>query len=87
MDVEFYIDKSGEWRWRLVDTAIGAGNVGVLADSGEGYTERLDCEADFVRLVTGLRREANTVVVGEDGGRAIGSLQALVDMHERAHRR
>jgi len=33
-----YKDKAKEWRWRLV-----ASNGRIIADSGEGYTERNDC--------------------------------------------
>jgi len=32
MVVEFYKDKKGEWRWRVV-----AKNGKIVADSGEGY--------------------------------------------------
>jgi uncharacterized protein YegP (UPF0339 family) len=36
--IDIYQDGSGEWRWRLV-----AGNGKTVADSGEGYRDRLDC--------------------------------------------
>ena len=38
--MHFYVyrDTRHEWRWRLV-----AGNYKTLADSGEGYVNRLDC--------------------------------------------
>ena len=35
---QVYEDAAGEWRWRLV-----AGNDRVIADSGEGYSDRRDC--------------------------------------------
>lgn len=38
-----YVDNSGEWRWRLV-----AGNNKVIADSGESYKEKKDCEEAIV---------------------------------------
>ena len=34
-----YRDEGGEWRWRRV-----AANGRVVADSGEGYEHRVDCE-------------------------------------------
>jgi uncharacterized protein YegP (UPF0339 family) len=36
--VEMYQDSGGEWRWRVV-----ADNGKVVADSGEGYINRVDC--------------------------------------------
>jgi uncharacterized protein YegP (UPF0339 family) len=33
-----YKDSRGEWRWRL-----RASNGNILADSGEGYKNELDC--------------------------------------------
>ena len=44
---EFYQDDSGEWRWRAV-----APNGRVVADSGEGYKNRGDCEAGYVSAFT-----------------------------------
>jgi uncharacterized protein YegP (UPF0339 family) len=38
-EFEIYQDKTGDWRWRLC-----AGNGEILADSGEGYEDRDDCE-------------------------------------------
>lgn len=35
--VEFYMDASGEWRWRRV-----APNGEIIADSAEGYTRMHD---------------------------------------------
>jgi uncharacterized protein len=37
---EVYKDKKGEWRWRFK-----ASNGDILADSGEGYKNKSDCEA------------------------------------------
>ena len=34
-----YLDQSRQWRWRLWTT-----NNRIIADSGEGYHHRLDCE-------------------------------------------
>ncbi|GJD35209.1 YegP family protein [Methylobacterium aerolatum] len=39
MRFEMYRDSAGEWRWRL-----RARNGEVIADSGEGYKRREDCE-------------------------------------------
>ena len=39
MRFELYRDASGEWRWRL---RVQNGNV--IAESGEGYRHREDCE-------------------------------------------
>lgn len=39
MRFEVYRDASGEWRWRL---RVQNGNV--IAESGEGYLRREDCE-------------------------------------------
>ena len=36
---EVYKDKAGEWRWRL-----RASNGKIIADSGEGYINKQDCE-------------------------------------------
>lgn len=40
MYYEMYIDVSGQWRWRLV-----AGNRRIVADSGESYWNKSDCQA------------------------------------------
>lgn len=37
--LEFYKDKRGEWRWRRI-----ASNGNIIADSGEGYKDLLDCQ-------------------------------------------
>ena len=37
-------DASGEWRWKRV-----AANGEIVADSGEGYVHRQDCEAGAAR--------------------------------------
>ena len=39
MRFEIYRTHDGEWRWRL-----RAANGNVVADSGEGYRRREDCE-------------------------------------------
>ena len=39
MRFELYRDVKGEWRWRL-----RARNGEVIAESGEGYSRREDCE-------------------------------------------
>jgi uncharacterized protein YegP (UPF0339 family) len=44
---EFYQDDSGQWRWRAV-----APNGRIVADSGESYHNRKDCEAGYLSAVT-----------------------------------
>ncbi len=39
MRFELHKDATGDWRWRLRAT-----NGNILADSGEGYRRREDCE-------------------------------------------
>jgi uncharacterized protein YegP (UPF0339 family) len=36
---ELYVDKAGEYRWRLVHS-----NGNIIADSGEGYTTKDNAE-------------------------------------------
>ena len=38
-EFELYKDNAGEFRWRLQ-----AGNNEIIADSGEGYSNKADCE-------------------------------------------
>ena len=40
MTFEIYKDAEGDWRWRLVHNSNG----NIIADSGEGYENRSDCE-------------------------------------------
>ena len=40
-----YCDKSGRWRWRLV-----AGNGRIVADSGQGYQNRVAAWSATMRL-------------------------------------
>jgi uncharacterized protein YegP (UPF0339 family) len=42
-------DSAGEWRWRLL-----ANNNKTIADSGEGYKNKQDCE-DAIKLVKGSK--------------------------------
>jgi len=42
-----YKDKKGEFRWRL-----SAGNGQVIADSGEGYTRKANCQRMVGKFVT-----------------------------------
>jgi uncharacterized protein YegP (UPF0339 family) len=44
-----YKDKNGEWRWRLKSP-----NGNTIADSGEGYKNKADCEAG-IGLVKGSK--------------------------------
>lgn len=56
--VTVYRDKRGEWRWNRRDVSTG----NIVADSGEGYANRADCE-DQARQVNGYGVE----YVAEDG--------------------
>ena len=38
-EFELYKDRAGEWRWRF-----RANNGKIIADSGEGYKNKQDCE-------------------------------------------
>lgn len=44
---ELYKDRQGQFRWRLK-----ASNGKIIADSGEGYVRRIDCEHG-IELVKG----------------------------------
>ncbi|MGZ9809502.1 YegP family protein [Pseudoroseicyclus sp. H15] len=39
MAYKIYKDKGGEWRWHYK-----SGNGNIIADSGEGYVNKADCE-------------------------------------------
>lgn len=52
--VEVYRDKAGEWRWRRVSS-----NGDIVADSGEGYVHREDCE-------NGAARQGVTIVLSDE---------------------
>jgi uncharacterized protein len=55
---KFYIyrDANGEYRWRL-----RAGNGRIIADSGEGYVRKIDCE----RSIELVKEESATALVEE----------------------
>jgi uncharacterized protein YegP (UPF0339 family) len=54
---EVYSDKSGQWRWRFK-----ANNGRIVADSGEGYVNKKDCE-DGARVVKSEAPTADIVTV------------------------
>lgn len=54
MRFELYRDAAGEWRWRL-----RVQNGSVVAESGEGYVRREDCE----RGITLVRQSAEASLV------------------------
>ena len=60
MRFELYRDAKGEWRWRL-----RARNGEVIAESGEGYARREDCENGIalVRQSTEARIEDMTTKI------------------------
>lgn len=45
MKFEVYKDRAGEWRWRFVTNRRR-----VIADSGEGYVNKSDCENAIVLI-------------------------------------
>lgn len=49
MRFQVYQDGSGQWRWRLL-----AANGKVIADSGEAYTRKRDCERAVLLVVEGV---------------------------------
>lgn len=49
-----YKDRSGQWRWRLQSA-----NGEIVADSGQGYTRKRDCER---AIETTLRTAAQAVI-------------------------
>lgn len=42
---EVFKDAAGQWRWR-----VRALNGNIVADSGEGYQNRIDCRREFDKL-------------------------------------
>ena len=45
--VEFYRDSEGQWRWRYRTS-----NGHIMADSGQGYSRRIDCMRAASRVVS-----------------------------------
>ena len=54
---EVYPDKSGQWRWRF-----RANNGRIVADSGEGYANKSDCE-NGIKVVKNEAPNADIVQV------------------------
>lgn len=54
MTFEIYVDRSNQWRWRML-----AGNNRIIGDSGEGYQNRSDCE----NMVEWIKKNALTAQV------------------------
>jgi len=50
--VEFYPDKSGDWRWR-----IRARNHRIIAEGGEGYETKAGCVRAYERLAHYMTEE------------------------------
>ena len=51
LDLEFYKDRRGLWRWRLVSA-----NGRIMADSGEGYASKGNARRGWERLVALIGR-------------------------------
>ncbi len=49
LQVVFYRDEAGEYRWRLRSR-----NGRTLADSGEGYTRRHDCYKSWIIVLKSI---------------------------------
>lgn len=49
MKLRIYKDAKCEWRWSVADSANGK----ILADSGEGYKNRKDCESALEKVTHG----------------------------------
>lgn len=58
---EVYVDTAGEYRWRLRRP-----DGQIVADSGEGYRKRQECEADL-RWVRGNAATANVIALDAPG--------------------
>jgi uncharacterized protein YegP (UPF0339 family) len=48
--VSFYKDVKGEFRWNVAHR-----NTNIVADSGEGYKNHIDCRNSFANLAAGLK--------------------------------
>ena len=53
---ELYVDRAGEWRWRLVHD-----NGNILADSGEGYSSKQKCKQG----IESVKRNAADAAIDE----------------------
>jgi len=65
-EFEIYTDANGQYRWRLT-----AGNGEILADSGEGYHNKADCEnglQNFRSLLSGAASQHTIERYADDGG-------------------
>lgn len=70
MHFEVYSDKRSEWRWRLV-----ASNGLIIADSGQGYTHKVDC-LHGIKLVQG----SAGAEIRDNGANPLGTLGLRVPM-------
>jgi uncharacterized protein YegP (UPF0339 family) len=61
--LNLFRDRRHEWRW----TAVAGENGKILADSGEGYTNKDDAVAGFVRLATMGQGVVEVRTAGDDG--------------------
>jgi len=52
MDFEIYPGQRGQWYWRAK-----ARNGRIVADSGEGYASRWNCERAVLQLCRGIRKQ------------------------------
>lgn len=50
MQIEIYVDKASEWRWRF-----RADNGNIVGDSSEGYKNKGDMMAELLQIRTKAR--------------------------------
>jgi uncharacterized protein YegP (UPF0339 family) len=50
MRLQRYVDVVGEWRWRIY-----AANGRIMADSGEGYRNKGDCDHAILTIINWIK--------------------------------
>lgn len=57
MKIEKYRDDNNEYRWRIV-----ADNGNIMADSAEGYKNKVDRDSALIAIINNIRYNYPTVV-------------------------
>ena len=52
MDFDIYQDKAGKWRWTAYAT-----NGRIVADGGQSYTRKANCQRAVLQLCRGIRKQ------------------------------
>ena len=52
MDFDIYQDKAGKWRWTAYAT-----NGRIVADGGQSYTRKANCQQAVLQLCRGIRKQ------------------------------